>query len=137
MRFVVDTSALVAVRAGEPERETFHGLLLDGEPVMSVASLTELTMVWQARYGAGDLGNLDRLMDLYRIEVEPVQPDDAAVLRDAVVAFGRGRAAAPAVLNFGDLFSYALARRLGLPLLFKGGDFAQTDVVSAVAVASG
>lgn len=137
MRFVVDTSALVAIRAGEPEREAFHRLLLDGEPVMSVASLTELTMVWQARYGTADLGNLDQLMKLYRIEVELVPANDAALLRDAVTAYGRGRAAPPAALNFGDLFSYALARRLGAPLLFKGDDFGHTDVMSALAAAKG
>jgi ribonuclease VapC len=131
MRFVVDTSALVAIRAGEPERESFHRLLVEGEPVMSVASVAELTMVWQARFGATDLGHLDRLMALYRIRVEPVLADDATLLRDAVIAFGRGRAAAPAVLNFGDLFAYVLARRLGLPLLHKGADLAAIDVAAA------
>lgn len=136
MRFVVDTSALVAIRAGEPEREVFHRILLEGEPILSVASLTELTMVWQARYGAADLGNLDQMTALYRIEIEPVEAEDAALLRHAIIAFGRGRATEPAVLNFGDLFSYALARRLGLPLLFKGGDFGLTDVASALDLSS-
>lgn len=131
MKFVVDTSALISIRAGEPEREVFHRLLLEGEPIMSVASVAELTMVWQGRYGAADLGNIDRLMALYRIVIEPVQADDAAFLRHAIVAFGRGRGAEPAVLSFGDLFAYALARRLGLPLLFKGDDFTRTDVSRA------
>lgn len=136
MKFVVDTSALVAIRAGEPEREVFHRLLFDGEPVMSVASLAELTMVWQARYGSADLGHLDRLLTLYRIRIEPVRAADATLLRDAVIAFGRGRGAEPAVLNFGDLFAYVLARRLGLPLLYKGDDFALTDVAPAVVPAA-
>jgi ribonuclease VapC len=50
------------------------------------------------------------------------------MLRRALLDFGKGRRRPPAVLNFGDLFAYALAKRLGLPLLYKGDDFARTDV---------
>ena len=56
------------------------------------------------------------------------EPEDLALLRKAMLEFGKGRRRAPAVLNFGDLFAYALAKRLGLPLLYKGDDFARTDV---------
>lgn len=131
MRVVVDTSALLAIRENEPEREVFHARLLESEPVMSLATLTELRMVWQGRYGASTLADVDRLVSLYRISVEPVEVADGPHLAHAILAYGRGRAAEPAVLNFGDLFSYALARRLDLPLLFKGADFPKTDVIPA------
>ncbi len=61
-------------------------------------------------------------------EIVAVDAEQVAVARQGVLMFGKGRGQDPAVLNFGDLFAYALARRLGLPLLFKGDDFARTDV---------
>jgi ribonuclease VapC len=128
MRFVVDTSALMAIRNGEPEREAFHRLLLEGQPLLSIATLAELTMVWQGRFGPDALTDLDRLLALYEVELLPVSDADMPWLRFAILEFGRGRAEPPAVLNYGDAFSYALAKRLGLPLLFKGDDFAATDV---------
>jgi ribonuclease VapC len=129
VRFVVDTSAVIAVRQGEPEGAGFERLLIRGEPVMSVATLTELTLVWQSRFGARALLDLDRSLATYEVRVEPVEAADRLILRVAVERFAKGRRAAPACLNFGDLFAYALARRLNLPLLAKGDDFAQTDVM--------
>ena len=55
----------------------------------------------------------------------------AAIAREALQRFGRGRHAAR--LNLGDSFAYALARHLGEPLLFKGDDFARTDITPALA----
>ncbi len=128
MRLVVDTSALAAIRFGEPERAAFHQILLRAEVHLSVASYAELVMVLQSRRGPGELAYLDRLLGLYEVRFEPVLAEDRTILREAVRRFARGRRKPPAVLNFGDLFAYALARRLALPLLFKGGDFAATDV---------
>lgn len=128
MRLVVDTSVMMAIRLNEPERDRFDALLLRHEPVMSVVTLTELTMVWQGRLGAVYLPRLDRLLALYAVAIESVGAADLVFLRQAILDFGRGQAAAPAPLNFGDLFALALARRLGLPLLFKGDHFARTDV---------
>ena len=95
---------------------------------MSIASYTEFLMVMQSRRGRAELMHADSLMNLYEIRLEPVLAEDRAILQGAVRDFARGRRQPPAVLNFGDLFAYALAKRLGLPLLFKGQDFAMTDI---------
>jgi ribonuclease VapC len=63
------------------------------------------------------------------IEIAPVTADQAAIACEVFRRFGRGRH--PAGLNIGDTFAYALARVTGEPLLFKGADFAQTDITSA------
>lgn len=64
--------------------------------------------------------------------IEPVHLDDWPIMRHAIEAYASGRRAPPACLNFGDLFAYVLAKRLGLPLLYKGGDFGRTDIVPAL-----
>jgi ribonuclease VapC len=128
MRIVVDTSALLAVLLDEPERDSFIAALLDNEPLVSIATLTETYLVAQARRGAPVLEEVDRQIAGYAVEIAPVLAEDRIWLRRALTDFGKGRRRAPAVLNFGDLFAYALAKRLGLPLLFKGEDFARTDV---------
>jgi ribonuclease VapC len=128
VRFVVDSSAVLAVRQAEPEREAFHDLLLRGRPCMSVATQAELVLVWQARFGAASLPDLDLMLADYGVVLEPVEASDIVHLRHAVERYAKGRRAEPACLNFGDLFAYTLARRLDLPLLFKGEDFAQTDI---------
>ncbi len=75
---------------------------------------------------------MEGLLADYGIETVPVSLGDVAQLRHAVLAYGKGRRAEPAVLNFGDIFGYALAKRLRVPLLFKGEDFAATDLKGAL-----
>lgn len=128
MRLVVDTSAFMAVLLHEEEGERIIDVLLDNEPIISVATLTEVYLVARGRRGAGALPEVDRLIEGWRLEIVPVLAEDRVWLRQALLDFGKGRGQEPAVLNFGDLFAYALARRLDLPLLFKGDDFARTDV---------
>lgn len=128
MRFVVDTSALVAIVNDEPEAERFHSLLLDHEPLISCGTLIETLRVMQVGLGAPSLDAIDRLVGLYGIEQVPVDAGQVALAREGMLAYGKGRGEAPSALNFGDLFAYALARQLRLPLLFKGNDFAATDV---------
>jgi ribonuclease VapC len=128
VRIVVDTSALLAVLLHEAERDRFIAALLDSEPVISIATLTETYLVTQARRGSAVLEEVDRQVACYQLEIAPVLAEDRIWLRQALLDFGKGRRRAPAVLNFGDLFAYALAKRLALPLLFKGDDFARTDV---------
>jgi ribonuclease VapC len=134
---VVDTSAIVAVAFGEPEREMFIRVIQQSDKALiSTVSVLEARMVVHGRRGQRAVVLVD---DLLRLPVfELVSPGlaemDAAY--GAFVAFGKG-SGHPAGLNFGDLFGYALAKVRGLPLLYKGNDFAQTDVVSAVAVANG
>jgi ribonuclease VapC len=128
VQIVADTSALLAVLLGEPDRVTFHEALLDHRVVTSVVSITETMLVLRGRRGPAAIERVDRAILRYEITPEGVTPEDLALLRQAMLDFGKGRRRAPAVLNFGDLFAYALAKRLGLPLLFKGQDFARTDV---------
>ncbi len=73
---------------------------------------------------------LQLVLDYWSIEVVPVTAEQAALARDAYRDFGKGRH--PARLNFGDCFAYALAVATGRPLLFKGEDFARTDVTAAI-----
>jgi ribonuclease VapC len=130
LRLVVDTSALVAIALAEPERDRFREILQRAEGFVSIASLTETYLVLQARRGPLAIAEFDIMMNALELGIEPVLAEDRAILQGAVRDFARGRRQPPAVLNFGDLFAYALARRLGLPLLFKGTDFAQTDIMA-------
>lgn len=124
---VVDTSAVLAILQDEPERRSFNEALESADArLMSVATFVETSILVESRYGAEGLRDLDRLVERAGIELVPVDADQARAAREAWSRFGKGRHAA--ALNFGDCFSYALARVLGEPLLYKGGDFSQTDV---------
>jgi ribonuclease VapC len=94
-----------------------------------VANLLEAAIILDARIGHEDSSELDEFI-ANGLEVEPVTLDQVRVARQAYRTYGRGNH--PAGFNFGDCFAYALARTTGLPLLFKGDDFAQTDVTPAV-----
>ena len=98
------------------------------DPLVSTATLVEASIVMQARIGEDGVGDLDELLAaaaVRPIAATPIRPN----ARAAFVRFGKGQA--PADLNFGDGFAYAFAQVLGRPLLFKGADFAQTDVQPA------
>lgn len=125
---VLDSSALLAILLGEPQRQVFIEAL-DADPVrlLSVASLTECSIVIAARYGADGLRDLDQLIARASIQLEPVDAEQAYVARDAWLRFGKGRHTA--ALNFGDCFAYALAYVTGEALVCTGRDFAQTDVM--------
>ena len=109
---VIDTSVLIAILANEPDAELFEAAI-DANPVrlISAASVLETAIVAGARFG--DTGGREVDLLLYKAEIQ--------------IAAGRHAAA----LNFGDCFSYGLARTSGEPLLFKGNDFSRTDVVIA------
>jgi len=125
---VVDTSALLAILLGEPERAEFRRLLRQHEPKISAGTLIETLRVVQLSLGPEALSGVDALLDTTGAEIVAVDAEQVAEARQGMLLFGKGRGEEPAALNFGDLFAYALARRLGLPLLFKGDDFARTDV---------
>lgn len=140
---VVDASALVAIMADEPEREAFvETINTAAEVLVSAASLLQTRIVLASRIGPGGHASpahidsmtvsLDRFLEQGHAAVEAVTPRLADVAFDAFRRFGKGTGHA-AQLNFGDCFSYALAKHLDVPLLFKGGDFAQTDIRAAVA----
>ena len=126
---VLDTSALLAILCGEPERQQFIKLLTaDPTRLLSAANFLETGIVLENR--SGDAAGRDFDLFLYRaaITVVPVDRDQAELARRAYRRFGKGRH--PAALNYGDCFAYALSKSSGEPLLFKGDDFARTDVES-------
>ena len=128
---VVDTSAIVAITLGEPERQEFVGVIeRSGKALISTVSVVEVRMVVHGRRGQRAVVLLN---DVLRLPIfELVAPDafEAEAAYAAFVAYGKG-SGHPAGLNFGDVFSYALAKVRGLPLLYKGADFAQADIRSA------
>jgi len=128
---VADTSALIAIILDEPERDRFTASIAAAERVgISVATVVETRLVLHRRGGAKLSKAIDLLLASDRFEVVAVDPDQAIVAHTAFVAFGRG-SGHPARLNFGDLFSYALAKSRGVPLLYKGDDFVHTDIAAA------
>ncbi len=124
---VIDTSALVAIMLDEPERRSFNEKI-EADPVrlLSAASFVETALVIETRLGEPGGREFDLLLHRAAVEVVPVDADQAEIARRALRQFGEGRH--PAGLNFGDSFAYALAKTRGEPLLFKGSDFALTDV---------
>lgn len=133
---VVDASALLAILQAEPEaRRLAAAIEAASAPTVSVVSFVEASMVLDSRYGPAGRDRLDRLLRESRMGLAPVDIEQAQVARDAFRDFGRGRH--PARWNFGDCFSYALAKQRSESLLFKGDDFARTDVRPAVAAPAG
>jgi ribonuclease VapC len=124
---VIDTSALLSILFNEPDAEHFE-LAVATDPVhlISAASLLETAIVVEARLGEAGGRELDTLLAAVQITIIPFTADQAAIARQAYRTYGKGRH--PAGLNYGDCFSYALAKSSGEALLFKGNDFSQTDV---------
>ena len=132
---VVDTSALVAIAFAEPERESFlRAIQISGKSLISTVCVVETRMVVHGRRGQRAVILLDDLLRLPMFELVAPGPAEMDAAYAAFVAYGKG-SGHPASLNFGDVFSYALAKVRGLPLLYKGDDFAQTDIGSALAMA--
>ena len=128
----VDTSALVAIAFDEPERGVFVDRLgTSGGALISTVSVVETRMVVHARRGQRAVVLLDDLLRLPPFRIVAPEPAEMDAAYAAFVAYGKG-SGHPAALNFGDVFSYALAKVRGIPLLFKGGDFGLTDIQSAV-----
>jgi ribonuclease VapC len=133
---VLDTSALLAILADEPERRAFNEAIEAADScVMSAATFVEISIVIESRSGAEGLRDLDHFISRAAIQLVPVDAEQTQVARRAFTRFGKGRH--PAGLNYGDGFSYALATALGRPLLYKGNDFGKTDVISAAGPARG
>jgi len=127
----VDTSALVAIVFDEDERNEFLDIVTRaGKALVSSVSVVEARLVVHGRRGQAAVALLDDLLRLPIFEVAATTLQDADAAYAAFVVYGKG-SGHPASLNFGDLFSYALARTRGVPLLFKGDDFRRTDVESA------
>jgi ribonuclease VapC len=124
---IVDTSALLAVLFKEPETEDFARAIAGANVSrMSAANLLEAAIVADNQNDSRTGRQLDALVATLQLLIEPVTEAQVRIARQAYLDFGRGNH--PAGLNFGDCFAYALAKATGEPLLFKGEDFAQTDV---------
>lgn len=127
---IVDSSALVAILLGEPEADEFRELAASStQPRMSVMSLLETTIVLEGREDSPRASEIDQLVADLGIQLMPVTLEQIQVARQAWRQFGRGNH--PAKLNFGDCVVYGLAVTSGEPLLFKGDDFALTDIERA------
>lgn len=129
---VVDTSALVAIVLGEPDAELYARAITTSPspPLVSAANAVETAIVVEARQGSEAGRDLTRLLAEADIAIEPVDANQVDGAVRAWRRFGKGRH--PAGLNYGDCFAYALAHTRGEPLLFKGEDFAQTDIPAAI-----
>jgi len=127
---IVDTSALVSILDQEAEAERLaRAIAAASERMLSAANLVETGIVMQVRRGDDADRDLDLLLAKLKIDIIPVSGKLANLARKAFQHYGRGRH--PAKLNFGDCFAYALAKDSSAPLLFKGKDFSQTDIMIA------
>ena len=123
---VIDTSAIIAVLADEPERHEINTQIARaGRRLISAATYLEAAIVNRARFGADGLRDLRQLLATAGLQIMPFDADQAVIAAEAYDRYGRGRH--PAGLNFGDCFAYALSRATSEPLLCKGEDFTKTD----------
>jgi len=122
----------VATLRREADWERFFGATIRASSCrMSAATWVELSLVAVGQLRSEALAEIDELMRRLDLELVPFDAIQAAIARDAFQRFGKGRH--PARLNLGDCFAYALARHVDEPLLFKGDDFARSDIRSALA----
>lgn len=127
---VLDTSALVSILRREREADRLlDALAAVPSCQVSAGTLLEATVVMRARHGEDGVRELRLLLQAANARVEPFDEAQAEIGMAALERFGKGRH--PAALNLGDLFAYALATHRGVPLLYVGDDFAQTDVRAA------
>lgn len=124
---VIDTSALAAIFFAEPERDPFLTAITASESrLVSAATVLETGIVVEGRQGEAAGREFDLFVVRADLQIVAVDAEQADLARSAWRKYGKGRH--PAALNFGDCFSYALAKASGEPLLAKGTDFASTDI---------
>ncbi|SMN00387.1 hypothetical protein SPONN_1641 [uncultured Candidatus Thioglobus sp.] len=126
-RVVIDTSVFLAILLQENDAKQYRQALLDiHKALVSSATMVEMYIVVSHRLGAEGIILLNQMLASDLFEVKSVTPEQAEIAQNGYLRYGKGRD--PAGLNFGDLFSYALAKQEDLPLLFKGFDFSKTDL---------
>ena len=125
----VDTSALIEILADEPEARAFRSVLTSIEAVVGAPTYLEFAMVAVVKSPVITSADLAKFLGYLNVSIIDFTAEDARIAEAAFRKYGKGRH--KAALNFGDCCSYATASARGLPLLFKGNDFALTDVVSA------
>ncbi|MEU8110000.1 type II toxin-antitoxin system VapC family toxin [Nonomuraea muscovyensis] len=129
---IIDTSAIVAILNGEPDATDLAVAIRDAPARrMSAATYVELAAVVERSRDPAASRLLDDFLARMRIEIMPVTPEQAQIARRAYWDYGKG-SGHKAGLNFGDCFSYALARDRHESLLFKGDDFTHTDATPAL-----
>jgi ribonuclease VapC len=128
---ILDTSVVIAILRLEPEASEFAKIIEHAtETRISAVSYVEAGAVIDGSKDPVASRRFDELIEAAQIAIEPVTEEQARLARQAYRDFGK-TSGHPAKLNFGDCFSYALAKSKGEPLLFKGQGFSRTDVKSA------
>ncbi len=128
---VLDTSAVIAILFNEPEARALFERIRAADAVwLSSVSKVEAMMVLAGRFNALAAPKFAGFCKMLSVGIAPIDDDIADLAIAAFFRFGKGRH--PAGLNFGDCFSYALAKKLEAPLLFKGNDFSRTDIPGAI-----
>ncbi|OCQ99523.1 ribonuclease [Nostoc sp. MBR 210] len=124
---VIDPSAILAIIYAEPEELIFIQLIDESEDcLLSSPGYVEASIVLGTKYGKQGVENLNLLITALSIIIVPFSVEQAQLASEAFLKFGKGRH--PAKLNMGGCFSYALAKSINQPLLFKGNDFIHTDI---------
>ena len=127
---ILDSSAIIAILRAEPDASDFAKAIIAAERrYVSAVNYVEAAVVIDSGNDAVASRRFDEFFRVSRIAVQPVTLHQAEIARQAYRDFGKGRHQAG--LNFGDCFSYALAKEMDEPLLFKGNDFRHTEVESA------
>jgi ribonuclease VapC len=128
---IIDTSAVLAILFDEDDAARFADAIAGADRrAMSAANFLEAGIVIDNQLGPAAGRQLDALLARAQIEIAPVTREQAEIARQAYLDFGKGHH--PARLNFGDCLAYALAKAVDRPLLYKGNDFSQTDIASAL-----
>jgi ribonuclease VapC len=126
---IIDTSAIIAVLFDEQDARLYAQAIASSDSRrISAATFVEAAIVVETQTKSEGSRQLDAFLRQADITIEPVTEEQAHIARQAFTDYGKGRH--PAGLNYGDCFSYALAKCTGEPLLFKGKDFSKTDLVA-------
>jgi ribonuclease VapC len=129
---VVDASALIAILDEERDAARYAEAIAEADPpLVSAATVVEAGIVMFNRHGVGGSRKFNALIQEAGFQIESVTAQHAQLALQAYASYGKGQKN-KAGLNYGDCFSYALAKATGLPLLFKGRDFTETDIRSAL-----
>lgn len=127
---IIDTSAIIAILFSEADARVYADAITKADSCrISAATFVETAIVVEAQTRDNGGRQLDAFIRRASVAIEPVTEEQAYMARQAFIDFGKGRH--PASLNYGDCFSYALSKATREPLLFKGKDFAKTDLIAA------
>ena len=124
---VLDSSALIAILEEDDAVNYAKAIAEADRPLISAATLVEAGIVMLNRHGPKGLRQLNTLIQEAHCQVESLTAQHAQMALEAYAVYGKGQNN-KAALNYGDCFSYVLAKTTGLPLLFKGDDFQKTDI---------